>query len=259
MKKLNEFLLNNSDKKQPLVIVCPGGAYTHHSPREAEPVAKKFNSFGFHSVVLRYAIYPRVFPDGLIDLFKTIWHYRKNAEKLGIDKIIVCGFSAGGHLCASSGVFWNQREYSEKLKCKPEDIRPDALCLCYPVINASKYANRLSFINLTGSEKEGQSEDNYTPSLYSHLSVEKFVTSDCPPAFLWHTLEDTYVPPENSILFAKALKKHKIPCEVHLYSKGQHGISLATEETSRENHIDVIPECQTWPDLLKNFIETIFY
>lgn len=260
MKKLTEFLLPDCAHKKPLVIVCPGGAYAHHSPREAEPVAKKFNSLGFHSAVLRYAIYPHVFPEGLLDLFRTIKHYRKNASKLGIDenKIIVCGFSAGGHLCGSAGVFWNKSEYCEKLKCRPEDIRPDALCLCYSVISSGKYANRLSFIKLIGSEKDGQTEENYTASLYSHLSLEKFVTKDCPPAFLWHTNEDAYVPPENSLLFAAALKKHKIPCELHLYAKGDHGIALATEETSRENNVDVIPECQNWPDLFKNFFDAIF-
>ncbi len=278
MKKLTEFFLpdcsnnprpdkssalsktTNAAVRRPLVIVCPGGGYTHLSDREAEPVAIKFNSLGFHSAVLRYAVFPHEFPEGLLDLFRTIKHYKKNAEKFGIDKskIFVTGFSAGAHLAACAGLFWNKAEYSSILKCTPEQIKPDALCLCYPVITAGKYAHKNSFISLTRTDKAGQTENNYSPNLYTHLSLEKQVSKDCPPVFLWHTLEDTFVPAENSVLFFTSLRKHNIPCEMHLFAKGQHGIALATEQTSRENNIDVIPECQVWPELFKSFISSVF-
>jgi dipeptidyl aminopeptidase/acylaminoacyl peptidase len=65
--------------------------------------------------------------------------------------------------------------------------------------------------------------------------VEKFsnelqVTSETPPAFLWHTTEDAPVPPENSVLFYLALCKAKVPAELHVYEKGRHGLGLAQKQ-----------------------------
>jgi len=44
-------------KKRPAILVCPGGAYAFCSDREAEPVALKYASMGYHAFVLRYSVY----------------------------------------------------------------------------------------------------------------------------------------------------------------------------------------------------------
>jgi len=94
----------------PCIIVCPGGGYEFTSPRESDPIARTYNKIGFHVFVLHYRVAPHKHPDPLIDLSNTVALIRTNADSLNVDpgKIVICGFSAGGHLAASLGVHWNK-------------------------------------------------------------------------------------------------------------------------------------------------------
>jgi acetyl esterase/lipase len=71
------------------------------------------------------------------------------------------------------------------------------------------------------------------------------VTEKTPPCFLIHTTGDTGVPPENSIDFYLALRKAKVPAELHIYEKGQHGFGLAPKD----------PVLSTWPDRLHAWMQ----
>ena len=42
--------------ERPLVLVVPGGGYSHLSAREGDPVALQFAAAGYHTAVLRYAV-----------------------------------------------------------------------------------------------------------------------------------------------------------------------------------------------------------
>ena len=66
------------------------------------------------------------------------------------------------------------------------------------------------------------------------MSLEKQVTEDMPPCFLWQTATDELVPVQNSFLFAQALQEKKIPYAFHVFSKGKHGLSLADEAWANE-------------------------
>ena len=96
-------------QKRPVIVICPGGAYCMTSDREAEAIAVRFMGMGYHAVVLRYSVAPARYPVALRQLAKTVALLRENSDKWHIEKnkIIVSGFSAGGHLAASLGVFWN--------------------------------------------------------------------------------------------------------------------------------------------------------
>jgi dipeptidyl aminopeptidase/acylaminoacyl peptidase len=57
-------------------------------------------------------------------------------------------------------------------------------------------------------------------------SNETHVTKDTPPTFLFHTNEDKAVVPENAVRFYLALKAAKVPAELHIYERGQHGVGM---------------------------------
>ena len=99
----------NPERKRPLVLIVPGGGYEHFGEREQEPVAVKMNALGFHAAILHYSLAPMRFPDALCDVANAVALIRQNAEDWAVDssKIILCGFSAGGHLAASLGCFWS--------------------------------------------------------------------------------------------------------------------------------------------------------
>ena len=111
--RLTTYLLDITPKfavqERPLVLVCPGGGYHFTSEREAEIVAMQFNAMGYHSAVLDYSCAPAQFPTALLELSKSVAYLRAHAKEWCIDpdKIAVLGFSAGGHLAASLGGFWN--------------------------------------------------------------------------------------------------------------------------------------------------------
>lgn len=91
------------DRKRPAVIVCPGGGYMYCSEREATPIAMEYLAGGINAFILRYSCKPAVFPTALVQLATAVKLVREHAKEWNIDseKIIVVGFSAGGHLAAS--------------------------------------------------------------------------------------------------------------------------------------------------------------
>ncbi|MBO4631788.1 MAG: alpha/beta hydrolase, partial [Lentisphaeria bacterium] len=120
--------------------------------------------------------------------------------------------------------------------------RPDFVILCYPVVSMSEdCTHRRSRANLTGSEPE--------PALLDALSLEKRITPKCPPVFLWLTLEDQTVDPENSRLLEAALKKNQVPYQAVYYRHGPHGLGLLTTEERKK-----YPETAKWPRQLLAFL-----
>lgn len=232
------------------VLICPGGGYHFTSEREAEPIALQFNAAGFHAFVVYYSVAPRRHPQPLRDVSRAMCIIRENAGKWHVhpQKIAVCGFSAGGHLAASLGVHW-QKPYLQDVSGIQIGLnRPDALILCYPVITSGPYAHRGSFDNLLGA--------NPSQALLDEMSLERQVTAETPPAFIWHTFDDVGVPVENSLLFASELRIHRVPFELHIYPEGPHGLSLATEETD-DGSMGVHPYVATWMGLCVNWLRGI--
>ena len=130
-------------KKRPLVLVCPGGGYSYTSAREAEVVALRFLAMGCHAAVLYYSCAPAVFPASLLELAYSVKLLRANAGEWHIhpDKMIVLGFSAGGHLAASLGCFWNSEFLVNEVAGGDESLlKPNGLILSYPVITSGEFA-----------------------------------------------------------------------------------------------------------------------
>lgn len=236
------------NRKTPLVLICPGGGYAMTSNREAEPIALQFNSMRYQAAVLRYSCAPAVYPTALCEVAQSVKLIREHAEDWNVDaeKIIVMGFSAGGHLAASYGVFWNESWLTEKMQCDKQLLKPNGLVLCYPVISSKEeIAHQDSIKNLLG--------ESY-PEMKEQVSLEDKVGKHTPKTFLWHTFTDPVVPFWNSFRFAEALGKAGVPMEYHLYPQGGHGLSLANEQTANEEGKGVEKVCQSWVPLLRSWM-----
>ncbi|MFA7230495.1 MAG: alpha/beta hydrolase [Victivallaceae bacterium] len=233
--------LTKSVEPRGAVLICPGGAYTHRAPHEGFNVAVKFNELGFHAFVVQYRVAPYRFPAPQQDALRSLKIIRANADKWNVkaDKIAVCGFSAGGHLAASTGTVFDQINADAGDAADQYSNRPDALILCYPVISSGSKAHRGSFQQLLG-EKSSEQEQ-------ATLSLEKRVSGATPPTFLWHTAADPGVPVENSLFFAQALQDNKVPFELHIFPHGRHGLGLADE----------LPNVATWPALCATWLKNM--
>ena len=218
------------------VIVCPGGGYGHLAmEKEGSKVAEWLNSFGVTAFVLRYrhSATGHQHPTPMLDGQRAIRTVRSRAAEWGLDpkKIGVMGFSAGGHLASTLGTHFDAGNPSAADAIDHASSRPDFLILCYPVISfTADYTHTGSRDNLLGM--------NPDPALVRSLSNEFQVTSETPPAFLFHTDEDHYVPTENSIAFYLALRHAGVPAELHIYRRGGHGVGMAQD----------IPGTRDWPD-----------
>ena len=222
------------------VLVLPGGGYAYTSPREADRVAYAFNQQGFQAAVLYYRVAPRHFPEPQQDALRAIRLLRAHAEewKLG-SRIAVCGFSAGGHLAASCGTIWKEIDADAGDDADRMECRPDALILGYPVITLTGFGHMGSSRNLTGQESETES--------WRRLNLQDRVTAETPPSFLWHTATDGAVNRRNSLAFAEAAWQAGVPAELHVFSRGPHGLSLATQ----------FPEEKNWVALAGNFLHLV--
>jgi acetyl esterase/lipase len=211
------------------VIVFPGGGYgalaMNHEGRQ---VANWLNAVGVTAFVLKYRLGPRYHhPIELGDAQRAIQIVRTRAGEFGVspDRVGVMGFSAGGHLAATTGTHFDTA------------TRPDFLILGYPVIYfTGPYVHKGSVRNLLG--------DNPDPKLLEDLSNELRVTAQTPPTFLFTTSADTGVPAENSIAFYLALHKAGVPAELHVFEKGPHGVGLDLGD----------PALSEWPALLVNWL-----
>ena len=233
----NKVLINKiSEDKKDLVLILPGGGYSRTSERESEPIAKRFNDLGFHTAIYEYRHtllkHPNVINEAVsvLDQLKALDF---------VKKVLVIGFSAGGHLAL------------HMLETRPKDFK--AGILCYPVVSADKgLIHERSFENLL----EDMSD-------IKQVSLDYHVNENMPPIFLWHTLEDQSVPVENSIKLLNEFHKNNIEVEAHFFPKGLHGLSLADETTAynpeeAESFAIENKHVSVWFELLERWLNNNF-
>lgn len=247
--------------KKPAVIVCPGGGYTAVSRNEGESVALAFASQGFHAFVLRYSVkIDHPFPQALLELAAAVKLVRSHAEEWNIisDKITICGFSAGGHLAASLGAYYDKNIVCDAMHCSPENVRPDSLIIGYPALSLKpvREGDEIPPYLLEKIEKgammdfrgpnirqiltgkiDYQEEDLYKVDLLNHIT-EKF-----PPVFIFGTFSDPIIPVSDLTSLANLCKENDVPCELHLFGNGTHGQGLyqphnAEPEALAGHHMD---------------------
>ncbi|NLK39267.1 MAG: alpha/beta hydrolase [Clostridiales bacterium] len=227
---------------RPAILILPGGGYSFLSDREGEPVAKAFLAAGFNAAILKYGVGEFAkFPRPLIQTSLAMKYLRDNAEKFNIDpdRIFVIGFSAGGHLAASLGTLWHNSDLFSGYDIPYGSNRPSGMVLSYPVISSGTFAHSKSFRNLLGNPNPTEEELN-------RYSIEYLVDERTVPAFIWHTFTDKSVPVENALLMANALRRHNIPFELHVFTDGPHGLSLATEQTCSAKESYINPHAAHW-------------
>ena len=231
-------------RKRPAVLILPGGAYRWVSPREGEPVALRFLTWGYAAFVLEYSCAPAGFPTSLREAAMAMRYIRENAGEFEVDPHMVAavGFSAGGHLCGTLGALYDCPEVADLGTAA--QLRPDALGLCYPVAVSWGRTHEESFENISRGD----------PALRQRLSLDRLVRPDMPPVFLWHTRDDQSVPCRNSLVLAQALEEQGVDFALHLYRHGRHGLSTADGLVySTQEMPETSRDVQNWPEIAMEF------
>jgi acetyl esterase/lipase len=229
------------------VIVFPGGAYLHLAgDLEGREVADWFTARGFRAFILSYRLGSNgyLLPVPLIDARRAIQTVRARATDYHINpnRIVVIGFSAGGHLAALAGTQFvpGSPDADDPIDRAPS--RPDYLVLGYPWLDAiTRDTTFLSYckeFNLLG-DKADQCD-----ALRAKYDPVLFVTKDTPPTFIYQTFADKTVSPAATIDFYQALLKAGVPSELHVFANGAHGGGLGKGD----------PALVQWPNLLENWL-----
>lgn len=224
-------------EKRPVVVICPGGGYkTLARDVEGYIVAKKMLAAGYQPFILNYRVAPNRYPSPHRDLAMAIKYLRANQERCGVDgdRLMIMGFSAAGHLCATFAAYYeeHEREVMEELrkdcpalyeKYRGISVRPDMVCLGYPVINFEKDCDNECYMALTGGDE----------SLREKITTELRVDERYPKTFVWACEDDALVPCDSAVWMGEALKRAGVPSLLRLYPTGGHGCGAA-EGTSAE-------------------------
>jgi acetyl esterase/lipase len=289
---LTVYCIDNSEEinagvQRPMVIVCPGGGYSFLSDREGELIALQYVAAGFHAAVRRYGICEHaVMPGPIRDIAGAISYIRDHAEEWYVnpDQIFVTGFSAGAHVAASIGVFWNNADLLPEYQDHPEKIKPNGMLLCYPVLDLKSSTNHLDigiqpntkitdidfgqihpkmplekifvmdeaegryFVDFEAAMNAYLFDGEYTEEQEDFYSLQNQVSKDTPPAFIWHTAGDGLILPSNSLQFAAKLMEHQVPFEIHIFDRGDHGLGLGSYITANYKH-EIVPAVHPWIDL----------
>ena len=226
--------------KRPAIVVCPGGGYMYCSPREAEPIALAYTARGFHAFILRYSVGWEA--GGFKPIQEVSWvigYLRKHAEEWTIDpdKLITCGFSAGGHLALSAGLL--------------AENKPNAMVLGYPAASAPNMPGMNFMLKLLTGKQEVTDEDAETYELVHQI------TKDTPPVFLAATAEDMLTG-YGALPVANAYSRLGKGYELHVFQFGPHGYSLANEVTADGSSQVLDDAFAAWQELSVKWLHRTF-
>ena len=225
---------------RPAIVVCPGGGYVYCSRAEGEPVAMAYAARGFHTFVLRYSTgYDAAGFAPLKEVSWVIGYIRENAEKWHIDpdKIVTCGFSAGGQLALSAGILGENK--------------PNAMILGYPATSAPNMPGANFMLKLLEGKNKVTNEDAAKYDLPSQ------VTKDAPPLFVASTCEDALTG-FCTMALVNAYNALGLKFELHIFQHGPHGYSLANETTSDGSTRYMNAAFSQWHGLSVEWLHKIF-
>ena len=228
------------DVNRPAVIVCPGGGYVYCSPREGEPIAMRYASKGFHAFVLHYStgfnakdFAPWKEIDWAIGLL------RENADQWHIDpdKIVTCGFSAGGHVAFAAGLICENK--------------PNAMVLNYPAVQLPNLPGADYMIKLLTGKDTATDEDS------RYVALLTPVTKDAPPVFLAATAED-YLTNYGALPVAQKYASLGLHYELHIFQHGPHGYALGDAATADGSSQMLNASYAQWLDMSVDWLYRIF-
>lgn len=283
---LTAYILDKSSElavspKRPAVIINPGGAYIMLSDREAEPIAMKFAGMGFQTFVLRYSVanggkntWPEnmrnlppenkgaEYPAPLLELGKSMLKIKENADKWHVDpdQIGICGFSAGGHNCTLYASSWFREVLTEGLHTTEEKLRPLFCIAGYPFVDWEleynldldedmRTAYRWMYYDYFG-------DADPSPERMRACSPNYLVTEKTAQTFIWTTMTDKSVDPRHSMRLAEAMVRHQVPCELHIFGEGHHGLALADRATL-QNSDDLNDTVAQWIPLVEQWLKKV--
>ncbi|MBK9220000.1 MAG: alpha/beta hydrolase [Uliginosibacterium sp.] len=237
---LTPYLLAGAERR-PAMIVCPGGSFQFRAPNEGEPIARWLNQIGFNAFVVNYRVAPFSPFTSSKDAVRAVRLVRYHAQAFNIypERIGMIGFSAGGYLTAFVGT----RFENGVMEPGSREAQIMSRLLGEPDLNdpVDQTSARLNAMVLCYGETSPFSKEKLPPDslLPKDISVDEFIgftsnhqhiSANTPPTFLWVTATDHWNFQRQNLLFAQVLNEQNLPFDLHVFTKGPHGLGLGEDE-----------------------------
>ncbi len=235
-------------RRRPAILILPGGGYNFVSPYESEPVALYYFQKGFNAFVLEYDVLPNTYPYTLEQAAMAMMYIRRTAKETDTieNSVAAIGFSAGGHLLGCISVLPDDPAVRKVFGEDWKKVRPDASVYGYAVVY---------------DDHEGDDPDDSIDKFCNgkrereEYRIDDKVNSECSPAFIWTTSDDTSVSVGNSVRLYEAYVAAGVEAELHIFRTGIHGLSVCSPEVQRSvEHNDLLVHVGKWLDLSAEFL-----
>jgi acetyl esterase/lipase len=195
------------NNKRTAFLFFHGGGWAVGKPEWGKNRCEYYASLGMVAISFEYRIRDRhgTTPiESIKDAKSAIRWVRKNASHLGIDpdKIIACGFSAGGHLAACTAMIKGFEGANEDLTISST---PNALVLYSSPMNTSWM-------------------DTYVDSVVNCCSPFHHIKPELPPMILFNGTKDEQVSFVSNKNFAERMSDFDNQCEFHALKGRGHFI-----------------------------------
>lgn len=221
------------------VVICPGGGYAlvamgHEGFEFAEWLAEN----GVTAAVLKYRMPNNVPQVPMEDAAEALRYMREEYKgKTPITELGIMGFSAGGHLAASTAVGVLKANGDESARAA---IRPDFAMLFYPVITSDEqFTHKGTYNNLLGNDRTDALSKAWCP-LY-------VAGKDAPKTLMVLSDDDKTVPSQNSTFFYNKLKELGIEASINIFPSGGHGWGFR----------DSLPYKAQWQEIVLQWLQSV--
>lgn len=222
----------------PALLYIPGGGFMVCQSDDQEPMLLRLMSYGYRTFTFTYPVGDEYrFPDVLVYLSQAIKVLRQNSAEWGIDpqRIVVGGCSAGAFIAGALGGLWNAGEIQQSADCTGTENKPNVLMLCYGPMHTTQ---------------QGENGLIYVPA-------SEYIGTHTPPAYLMHNFDDSVVPVDQSLAYATALAKARVPFSMYIGSVGNHsGLQYKSRMVTADKQLTC--EMDDWLKSFLRFAGNIF-
>jgi acetyl esterase/lipase len=206
-------------KPMPVVFNIHGGGW-NHGTKESQTGFNSWFKMGFAVVNIEYRMYPQSTAPGAVeDVRSSMLYIVQHAKELNIDvnKIVMMGGSAGGHLALLAGLLQNDNKFDGNYKNVTGYTIAAIIDKYGPAdltnANFSKYKSLVNWL--------GTNADNL--KFRESISPITYVKKTSPPVFIVHGDADPTVPYQQSVDLKKKLDEMGVKNEFITEAGGGHG------------------------------------
>lgn len=220
--KMDLYLPPQGKGPTPIVINIHGGGW-NHGVKESQTGFNTFFKMGYAVANIEYRLTGQATaPAAVEDTRCALIYLIKNAKTLNIDvnKIVIMGGSAGGHLALMGGLLANDHRFDGNCP-GVNNIKVAAIVDKYGITDVWDWGYGSNITSKSAVRWLGNKAND--KEFAKSVSPISYVTRNSPPVFIVHGDADPTVPYQQSVELHKKLLESGVKTEFITVSGGKHG------------------------------------